>query len=864
MASGKECDLCGLGYGRYPVQQHIGDADRFFCCLGCMNVYAILWESGSIRAGQDIRRTELFQRSLKLGLISNRSSDDEKRSIEDSRMFTSDAPPEELLLHIGGMWCTSCAWLIEHALTALPGIVEAEVSFASDLVKVQYHPQALSRECIVERITGLGYNASERIAGEDDADRESRDLLIRTGIAAFLWANIMSFSLVLYAGYFEQISGSVRRGLPFVLMILATPVVFYCAAPILRLAFRGLWNRAIRMELLLAIGILAAYGYSVVQTFRGEIHLYFDTASAIVTFVLAGKLIERSAKENVSRWITTLHRMMPNKVRLLAHGSERFVSVAALQPGAVFVVKAGERFPADGLVVEGESHADESLLTGESAPVLKTTDQLVVAGSINLDGVLSVQATKSAGDSTLAGIIGLVERALGTRGEIERTVDRVSRVFVPCIVLISFATFLGSWLTAGTSLAHALMRAITVLVIACPCALGLATPLAITAAFGSASQRGILLRDSRVLETLHQIDTAVLDKTGTVTEGDFSLLEFIQFDQSEAELVTTVHANAGAERTSTADRQTPPKGRETRVLSFLAALEQYSEHPLGKAAVKYARERSVPILDAVAIQIRKGRGLTGTVDGRHVFAGNRRLLEEVGIFLPASVEQRACSAEAEGKTVCFFGWGDELRALAIFGDRLKPEAISLVSELKRRGIEIQLVSGDAESTTRWTAESLGIDHCEFEVLPEHKAEVIRRLQERGAVVAMIGDGINDAPALAQADLGIAMLSGADIAMQAASVVLTTRSLRKIIEIFDLSQKTLRIVRQNLFWAFFYNGVGVALAVAGVLNPIMAAGAMLLSSASVVGNSLRLARRPRTLIDHDSGLRLCRPVTGHAI
>jgi len=838
MRSEKECDLCGLGCGTYPLQQCIGNGERVFCCLGCLNVYTILWESGSIRSGQDLRQTEVFQRSLKLGLISNRSADEDDPS---RQIFSSSGPSEELLLHVGGMWCTSCAWLIEHALGALPGVTQADVSFASDLVKVRYHPQALPRDHILARINSLGYSTNEHIAGTDDTDTESRDLLIRTGIAAFLWANIMSFSLVLYAGYFEQISGSVRRGLPFVLMILATPVVFYCAAPILRLAFRGLWNRAIRMELLLALGILAAYGYSVVQTFRGEIHLYFDTASAIVTLVLAGKLIERSAKEKVSRWITILHRMMPNKVRLLANGSERFVSVGALQAGAVFVVKASERFPADGVVIEGESHADESLLTGESAPVAKYRGQAVVAGGINLDGVLSVQATKSAEDSTLAGIIGLVEKALGSRCEIERTVDRVSRTFVPGIVLIALATFLTLWMGGGTSLAQALMRAITVLVIACPCALGLATPLAITAALGSASRQGILVRDSRVLETLRKIDTAVLDKTGTVTEGDFSLLELIQCDQSEAELVTSVPAYAGAERTLNTDQEMAPRGSEFQALSLIVSLEQYSEHPLGKAAVKYARDQGIQLRDAAGIEIRKGRGITGIVDRKHVFAGNRRLLTELGIALHKPVEQQACSAEREGKTVCFLGWDGELHGIAIFGDRLKPEAMALISELKRRGIEIRLVSGDARSTTRWTAASLGIDHCEFEVLPEDKAEVIRRLQAHGAVVAMIGDGINDAPALAQADLGIAMSSGADVAMQAAAVVLTTGSLRKIIEMLDLSQKAFHIMRQNLFWAFFYNGAGIALAVAGVLNPIMAAGAMLLSSASVVGNSLRVAR-----------------------
>jgi len=844
MANGRECDLCGLGCGKRPLQQHVGDADRFFCCLGCMNVYLILWESGAIRAGQDIRQTELFQRSLRLGLISNRASKDVKSDLAGDVAVAS----EEVLLHVTGMWCTSCAWLIEHALAAVPGVARAEASFASDLVKVQYDPRTVPRERIFSRINSLGYQAQEFANNTDTADAERRDLLIRTGLAAFLWVNIMSFSLVLYAGYFEQISGSVRRGLPFLLMVLATPVVFYCGQPVLRLAWRGLRNRTIRMEALLALGILAAYGYSVVQTFRGEIHLYFDTATVIVTLVLAGKLIEHGAKENVSRWIHTLHRMAPNKIRLLANGCERFVSVDALEPGEIFVVKAGERIPADGLIVGGESHADESLLTGESLPVRKRPGDNVAAGSVNLDGVLSVQATKAASDSTLSRIIALVEHALSSRSELERAVDRASRTFVPCIVLIAVLTFFFTWTITAAGLSQSLMRAITVLVIACPCALGMATPLAISAALGAVSRQGILVRDSRVLETLRKVDTVLLDKTGTVTEGKFSLLELVLCqEKSQGACAQTILAGAAL-----ADSRSPSETRvfsevrsaeaDREALFLLASLEQYSEHPLGIAVAECARQRGTKICDAASLEIHKGRGITGVVARKQVFAGNRRLARELGIEIDETFEQQAREWEAEGRTVSFVGWDGDLRALAAFGDKLKPEAIALVAELQRRGVEVRLVSGDAQATTKWTASCLGTNSYEAEVLPEEKAEAVRRLQERGAVVAMVGDGINDAPALAQADLGVAMGSGTDVAMKAAAVVLMNGSLRKTLDVFDLSQKTMRVVRQNLFWAFFYNTLGITLAVAGILNPIMAASAMLLSSLSVVGNSMRLTRR----------------------
>ena len=834
MSTTRECDLCGLGCGKYPVQQHVSESERFFCCLGCMNVYLILWESGTIRAGQDVRQTELFRRSLQLGLISNRPSERAANST------TIVAPGEELLLHVNGMWCTSCAWLIEHALKSLPGVVQAEASFATDLVKVRYRPQDLPPDRIIGRISGLGYDAERYTTDSETADAERRDLLIRTGLAAFLWVNVMSFSLVLYAGYFEQISGSVRRGLPFVLMAMATPVVFYCAQPILRLAWRGLLNRTIRMELLLAIGILAAYGYSVAQAFRGEIHLYFDTATVIVTLVLAGKLIERSAKERVSQWIAALHRMMPNKARLLAKGEERFVSVQALEPGQVFVVKAGEHIPADGLVTDGESHVDESLLTGEATPIGKHRADMVAAGSVNLDGVLHVQATRSAGDSTLSHIIRQVEQALSSRCDLERTVDRVSRVFVPCVVLIAILTFLCTWLTGSANLGQAIMRGITVLVIACPCALGLATPLTITAAFGAACRRGILVRDSRVLEAMRRIDTVILDKTGTVTEGKFSLIDLVSCEQPQVEVVL-----AGRQAGKPVEASSSLNADSTEsdpALSMLASVEQYSEHPLGQAVTELARAKRCAVHDATSVEIHKGRGITAIVTAKSVFAGNRRFIAELGIHIDPERERQARESEAEGKTVSFVGWDGELRALAIFGDRVKAEAVSLVAELKRRGIDVRLISGDAPATTRWTASALGIDSFESEIPPDQKADVVRRLQDCGAVVAMVGDGINDAPALAQADLGIAMASGTDVAMKAAAVTLMNGSLLKVLDVFDLSSQTMRVVRQNLFWAFFYNSLGISLAVAGILNPIMAAAAMLLSSASVVANSLRLGRR----------------------
>ena len=773
-----------------------------------MNVYLILSEGAG--PGRNFRDTELFKRSLELGIISR----PEQRANEESQPSAADIATEELLLHVRGMWCTSCAWLIEYALKKMPGVVSVEASFASDLVKVKYQPQLVPPVKIPERIRSLGYEAQEFRAGIDLEDKEKRDLLLRLGIAAFLWMNVMYLSMTLYVSFFENIADSIRQYIPFVIWALATPVVFYCGHPIHRLAWLGLKNRTIRAEALLSLGVLAAYFYSIVQAFRADPHIYFDTACVIVTLVLTGKLIERNAKQKASRWITLLHRMMPNKVRLLSQGQERFASVEALQPGQEFVVKAGEQIPADGIVADGESHCDESLLTGESQPMSKAIGDAVVAGSVNLDGIVRIRALRTAEESTLARVLSRVEYALSQRSPIERAVDRVARVFVPAVMLVAIASFVALWLNGSATVGVALMRAITVLVIACPCALGLATPLAVTAAMGSASRCGILFRDSRVLETVRRVDAVVLDKTGTITEATFTVQGFVVTeDSSIAEALTRV-----------------------------ASLEQYSEHPLGRAIVDYAHNNGIRLASASAIEILKGLGMVGEVTGDRVFIGNRRLLEMYGATIDAASEARARQWELEGKTVTFFGWNGELRGLVAFGDRIRESARALVADLKGKGLSVYLISGDSSATTRWVAREIGVEQYESDVLPDGKSDVVRTLQNRGMTVAMVGDGINDAPGLAQSDLGIAMGSGTDVAMKASAVVLMKSSLQQIPEIFALSTKTIQIVRQNLFWAFFYNALGIGLAVAGLLNPILAAGAMLLSSMSVIANSLRLVQR----------------------
>jgi len=829
------CGLCELPCGRQPVARVCEGSERLFCCMGCANVYAILLESGVLAAGQNIRETEVFRRSLELGLISNPATSNEPQRANpiDPRM-----PTKEMLLQLNGMWCSACAWLIERGLRSLPGVVSADVFFASDLAKITYCPQSLPPDHIAARIRKLGYEASEYAGDNNGVRSESRDLLVRLGVAAFLWANIMGFSTILYVGYFEQIAASASRVLPFVLWLLCTPLVFYCAWPILRTAALGVRNLQVRMESLLALGILSAYLLSAVQTVRGQTHLYFDTAAAIVTLVLAGKMVERAAKDRASRSIALLYRLMPKKVRVLTSAGERFVSIDALTTGQVFLVKAGERFPADGVVVDGETYVDESLLSGESAPVPKRTGDAVASGSLNAGGVIHVRATRIGDDSALAQIIHLVERALASRAPIERTVDRVCRIFVPSVVLLALVEF-AVLLAMHAGVVPAMLRATTLLVIACPCALGLATPLAITAAVGRAAQQGLLITDSRVLESMGKIDVVVLDKTGTVTRGDFRLAE-VSLARAHAETFAMAATGSGL-----ADLPAEHKSEEIFLEEFLpvlAGIENYSEHLLGRAVTQYALDHRVVALDAADIEIHKGAGISGNVCGRQVFIGNQRMMTMGCCTMDADTETRMREFQQAGRTIALFGWDGTVQGVLGFGDQIKDGAAKMVEGLRARGLVVKMVTGDAWPTAAVVARQIGVDDFTAEATPAGKARIVEELQQAGKKVALIGDGVNDAPALAQADLGIAMGTGADIAMGAAPVVLVSGSLARLEDAFRLSEKTARVVRQNLFWAFFYNAIGIALALTGVVTPIFAAAAMFLSSTSVVANSMRLTRQ----------------------
>jgi heavy metal translocating P-type ATPase len=778
------CDLCGL-----PAGQGLS-----FCCAGCANVYRILEESGLLQG--DFRSSELYQASLKMGLISNAAP-------SSAAPVPAGTERAESVYRLSGLWCSSCGWLIEHALRKERGVISADVSFTSDLLRVSYYPQYLAGGRLISRIQALGYGAAPYTAATDPSEKQRRDLLLRTGIAAFLWMNVMLFSLVVYASYFEGISGWAHRAIPPILMVLATPAIFYSGRPILRTAFAGLRHGYLRMETLVATGILAAYFYSALQIVLGGKHFYFDTACAIVTLVLTGKALEQGAKERTTRDLSLLHQLMPAKARIVRDGQERFVSASALCAGLELLVKPGERIPADGVVVGGSSTTDESVVTGESVPLAKCCGDPVIGGSINGAGVLTVRVTRSASEGTLAQIVRSVEKALSTHTSTERSVDRAARLFVP-VVMMASVVVAAICLALGFPATEVLMRSIAVLVIACPCALGIATPLATTNAIGQASRLGVLLRDATVLDGARKLDVMILDKTGTMTEGHFQVHEC--WWHPDWELLG-------------------PR--------LLASLESVSEHPVGRAIVEHVSPTSHPS----AVEIHKGQGIQGTVEGHRVFAGGRQW---IGRALDQALEAQTRRWLGQGLTVVFCRIDDELAGVLALGDRLRPEAHDLVVALKNRGIRPVLLSGDAQATTAHIASQLGIEEFRGEVLPAEKQEQVERYRGQGLCVGMVGDGINDAPALAAADLGFAMGSGTDLAAYTAPVVLMSSSLLRIPDVLALAARTQSIVQQNLFWAFFYNAIGIPLAAAGILSPIWAAGAMVLSSLSVVANSLRLA------------------------
>ncbi len=824
------CNLCGLKLPKRPYTTDANGQAFQFCCTGCRQVFMLLNESGLLEG--DFKSSELYQTSLKLGIIGNPQGG---KPADETR--NDEPPPEqlrdckELVLRVDGMWCSSCSWLIEKVVGGEPGVVHSRIIYASDTAKIFYKPEQISIEHITKRIERLGYGTTSRDADPKESSFERKSLLIKMGVALFLMKNLMLFSYALYIGYFQELPQEILSLFPMVLFGLAIPSVFWCAIPIHRKAWQSLRANAPTMELLFSIGIVAAFSYSVYSLFTGGSHFYFDTAGSLVGLLLVGKFIELSAKHKTSESINRLYQMMPKKVRVKAPEGERLVSIEKLNVGDTFIVKSGEKIPADGVIVEGRAVVDESLLTGESKPIEKNVGAPVVASSMNVNGILVIEATRIGENTMLSSIIKMVERALSSKSELERTVDRIARVFIPSIIALSFAV--GAYLVVtGAGFETAILRSITILVIACPCALGMATPLAIAAGVGYAAKRGILIRDGAALQLAGKVSTVVFDKTGTLTEGKFTLL------------------NSGSEEH----------------LRLAASLEQSSSHPIAQALIDAARERRLPLSETRDVRIADGKGIDGMVDGKRVVVGSELFLRDSGFAIDQAAREIS-EREAElGHTIVFVGLrprrgveGDT--SCFVLGDSLKPTSTKAIAHLKKLGVAVRLLSGDMEKTTAAVARRAGIETHTAQALPADKIDAIKKLQvakdSRRVVddptrresstfgaehqtVAMVGDGVNDAPALAQADVGIAMGSGTEIAVESATITLLRDDISLVPEALEISRRSFAAVKQNLAWAYLYNSIGIILAVLGYLNPFMAAIAMLASSISVVLNSMRLS------------------------
>lgn len=714
-----------------------------------------------------------------------------------------------LELPITGMTCASCAGRVERALSKIAGVKTVSVNLASERAHVE-SSWPIDPAVLIAAVSQAGYGASlledTRANADDQQHRLTRER----------WSLLLAIALALPLVIPMLLAPfGVHWMLPaWVQFALATPVQFILGARFYIAAWKAVRAGAGNMDLLVALGTSAGYGLSIYQwanTAPGSMpHLYFEASAVVIALVLLGKYLESRAKRQTASAIRALEALRPERAIQLIDGQERDVAISALRLNDRVVVKPGERFPVDGEVIDGQSHADEALISGESLPVPKQPGDKVTGGAINGEGRLLVETRALGAETVLARIIRLVEDAQAGKAPIQKLVDKVSQVFVPTVLVIAFFTLAG-WLLAGAPLETALINAVAVLVIACPCALGLATPTAIMAGTGVAARYGILIKDAEALERAHEVTAVVFDKTGTLTSGTPRIAHLSAVD-----------------------------GNEDVLLQWAGALQRGSEHPLAKAVLDACAARQLNVEGVVASQALPGRGIAGTVHGRDLALGNRRLLEETGLTTGALAES-AHAWEAEGRTLSWLierGAQPSVLGLFAFGDTLKPGALQAVQQLTARHISSHLLTGDNRGSAHAVAEALGINDVHAEVLPADKAATVVELKKTG-VVAMVGDGINDAPALAAADIGIAMGDGTDVAMHAAGITLMRGDPRLIPAALEISRKTYAKIRQNLFWAFVYNLIGIPLAAFGFLNPVFAGAAMALSSVSVVSNALLL-------------------------
>lgn len=754
------------------------------------------------------------------------SMNDVERAVRESGY---DVAKDEISFTVGGMHCATCALTIQDSLKEVPGVADARVNFALGKAVVDYDASVASEARLRKAVEDAGYKVLE-VQGVM-AEKLARQKEIHDAYKSLIFAVALAIPVVTIAMTWDLWpAGLVRVDLRnYILLVLATPVQFYAGWRYYRGTYWAMRNRRANMDTLVAMGTSAAWMYSVLATLAprtaGSHNVYFDTSAAIIALVLAGKYLELKSRGATSEAIVKLMNLQPSKATAVRDGAEVEVGIEEIVEGDLVLVKPGERVPVDGEVVSGESAADESLVTGESIPVEKGPGDAVVGGTVNVGGILKVRATRVGRNTTLAQIVKLVEDAQSTKAPIERLADSVAGVFVPIVIIIALASFafwyfigVGIW-QVENSLTFSLTVFVTVLVIACPCSLGLATPTAIVVGTGRGAQMGVLIKDATALETAHKLSVVMFDKTGTLTRGEPRVVR----------------------------KETGSGVSEKELLSAAGSAEKGSEHVLSKAVIAAAVAANAVIEPPETSRVFPGEGVVSVIGGNQVAVGNPRLLERLGIG-PGEFAGRMEEMENDGMTVMAVAAKGKVMGLIGVADTLKPEAKEAVAGLKGMGLKVVMLTGDNERTARAIAKEAGIDEFRAQVLPADKAGVVKAYQDQGEIVAMVGDGINDAPALASANIGIALGTGTDIAMQSGNIVLVGEDLKGVVTAIRLSRRTFQKIRQNLFWALFYNTASIPIA-AGVLfplthallSPIIAAGAMAFSSVSVVTNASLLRR-----------------------
>ena len=733
-----------------------------------------------------------------------------------------DTAKEVAQFQLEGMTCAACANRIEKGLSKMPGVTNASVNFAMETARVEYSPGEVSIEDMQNKVKQLGYKAITKQENEDaghhrehEVRHQKRKLLI-SAILSFplLWSMVAHFSFTSWI-YMPEVLMN-----PWFQLILATPVQFYVGRQFYVGAYKALRNGSANMDVLVSLGTSAAYFYSLYLTIDWAVRgasahhgpsLYYETSAILITLVILGKLFESLAKGRTSEAIKSLMGLQAKTALVVRDGQELTIPVDEVIVGDIVLVRPGDKVPVDGEVLEGVSSVDESMLTGESLPVEKKAGDSVIGATINKNGMLRIKATKVGKETALAQIIKVVEEAQGSKAPIQRVADIISGIFVPIVVGIAVVAFLVWYffVTPG-QFAEALEKAIAILVIACPCALGLATPTSIMAGSGRAAELGILFKGGEHLEQTHKIDAIILDKTGTVTKGKPELTDVLAEEN------------------------------ETEFLRLVGAAEKNSEHPLAEAIVAGIQEKNIELPGAESFEAIPGFGIKAVVEGKQLLIGTRRLMEKYAIEAKHAYELMARLEEA-GKTAMLVAINNRYAGMVAVADTIKETSKDAVSRLKEMGIQVIMITGDNERTANAIAAQVGIDHVRAEVLPEGKAEEVKKLQAQGKKVAMVGDGINDAPALATADIGMAIGTGTDVAMEAADVTLMRGDLASIPDAIYMSRKTMSNIKQNLFWALGYNTLGIPIAAIGLLAPWVAGAAMALSSVSVVLNALRLQR-----------------------